>query len=204
VNYHFIVPPILAFGLCIILAVIVLLREHRRSTYRLFTLFLTSMGLWGLVIFAMRISPDPEHAILWSRSVFPIGALLSTSFLHFSFLHTRTKTKGWFIVGAYLLVLVITGFSFTKLIVQDIGIDIYGYLPVAGHLFSYFAVYSYIPLTLGVGIFVRAYKTSTSYRERNSYIYVIVGVSFAMLGGIVDFLSSSGLPVPPVGLVVNI
>jgi len=169
-----------------------------------FALFLTSMGLWGLVILVMRISPDAEHAITWSRAVFPIGALLSTSFLHFSFLYTRTKIREWLIVGAYLLVFVIAGFSSTRLVVQYIDTDIYGYLPNGGPLFSYFAAYYYMLFIIGMVIFARAYKTSTSYEERNSYIYFFVGLSFAMLGGVVDFLSSSGLPVPPVGLIGNI
>jgi len=52
----------------------------------MFALFLLGMAMWGIFAFAMRSSPDIEHAIKWQTAIMFSTMLSSIAFLHFSFL----------------------------------------------------------------------------------------------------------------------
>jgi len=197
-------PPFLAFALLTTLAVVVLYRNHRSARYRLFAIFLLSLGMWGLTIFGMRTSPDAGQALLWRRALPPFGALASISFFHFSLLHTRQWPKRWVLPTAYTLLALITALSFTDLIVEGMTTDQFGYLPVTGPLNDIVPAVGYSYLLWGMVNFIRAYRRSHSYEERNSYLYFLIGLGCIIAGGLVDMLSVLGLPVPPVGLIGNI
>jgi signal transduction histidine kinase len=199
-----IVPPIVAFGLFLSLALVVILRDFRRVQYRLFALFLAGMGAWGLITFALRTSSTDELALIWARALFPASSLASAAFLHFTFLHTRMRAKWWLIAGIYIIVLAVTAVAFTNLLVTGMTKDVYGYLPISGPLHSIVSIVSYAFLIIGLINLTISYRRSKSYEEKNSYIYIIIGIVISMIGGGVDYLSLIGLGVPPVGQIGNI
>lgn len=203
-HLYLIIPPITAFALFFSLAVIVLLRDYRRITYRLFALFLVGMGLWGLIIFAFRTSPDIAHAKFWIQTLLPANLLTCSVFLHFSFMQTRAKVKVWVLIAVYALFFFILGMALAGKMVKDVTTDIYGFLPFYMPLYLIPSVTCYIYLIAGMGSFLKAYRKSTSFNERNSYLYFLFGISLAMLGGIWDFLSTTSLKLPPMGLVGTI
>lgn len=195
-------PPLAAFVLFLVLAVLVLNRDHRTARYRLFALFLFSMGLWGLIIYGMRVSPTAADALIWRRALPAVGLVGGVAFLHFSVLHTRALPRPRLIPIAYLCVAVVAGLSFTDLLVSGMTTDRYGYLPIPGPLSNLVSGLSYVFLFLGLVNFIRAYRRSSLYTERNSYVYFFAGISCSMLGGAVDYASLTGL-VPPLGLIGN-
>ena len=171
--------------------------------YRLFAVFLVGMGLWGLVIFALRISPDAEHVRTWAELVAPVGVLTSVTFLHFSFLHTRVRIKSWIPWLLYSFFLLALGLATANALVIGVEKDAYGWLPKYSTANQVIGGLSYIWQIIGTVNFVRAYRRSQSFEERNSYLYIIIGLAISMLGGIVDYLSTV-MPVPPLGLIGSI
>ena len=102
--------PLLASILNACLATLVLIKHHRAKVNRLFSLCLGSMALWCITIFAMRVSPDLEHAASWERLVIVMICATSVFFYHFTIVLTDAKSKwklllgvcpsnGWFAVG---------------------------------------------------------------------------------------------------------
>jgi len=200
-----IIPPVAAFVVAFSLAVLVLFRNYRKTTYRLFAIYLAGMGLWGLFIFALRVSPDTVYAKAWAQTIAPSGLLTSAVFLHFSLIHTsRAKIKLWIPMVIYSLCLIVTALAISGQLVEEVITDAWGYLPIYTPINQFTALISYTFLIIGITNFVRAYRKSTSFSERNSYIYILAGVLFAMLGGVIDFISTINSSVPPIGLIGNI
>ncbi len=152
----------------------------------------------------MRASPSLEHALFWDRAVMPVFVLAGVTFLHFSFLRTRRKSRRWFLPSTYLFLFAVIALCPTDLIIKEIGEDAYGYLPIAGPLMYLIPLSFYFFVILGLTNFVKSYRASVSYKERNSYLYVMAGVGCFLLGGIIDLLSVFGMPVPPLALEGNI
>ena len=67
-NAYLVLPLIQALFSSVL--IVVVLKGHFRSfTHRLFSLFLLSLAMWGIIIFGMRASPDIEYAYSWDRWV---------------------------------------------------------------------------------------------------------------------------------------
>ncbi|MCX5999087.1 MAG: ATP-binding protein [Chloroflexi bacterium] len=205
-HYYLFVTPLLAGAVCVILAAFVLQRDHRNTTHRLLCLFLLSMATAGILVFAMRASPDSSHALSWEKALMPFYVLQGVAFLHFSFVHTRTKYPGWFVPLAYLLVAAITAICAVKgnMLVADISSDRYGYYPVPGPLFYLVPASGYIFCSWGMVSYLRSYAVSPSYEGRNSYLYVIAGVCSFLLGGLFDIISVRTNAVPPIAVLGNV
>lgn len=201
---YLIAPPIIACVLSFALAILVMLRDYRKSTYRLFTIFLAGAGLWGLIVFAFRVSPDTAHAKFWIQLLSPVNVLTCVVFLHFSTLHTRIKTPRWLLIFAYAVFVATVGLTAADKMVVSIAKDPYGFLPVYSTVHNISSVACYIFLILGSVNFVRAYRRSDSFEERNSYLYFMVGIFLSMVGGAWDYVSTIGVNVAPLGLIGNI
>lgn len=196
-QLYLILPPIISFVLSFSLAVLVALREFRKPAYRLFVMFLVGMGLWGLIVFAFRTSPDIEHAKPWIQLLSPVDILTCAVFWHFSAVHTRLKTPRWVPFLIYSFFLISVGFALADKMVIGITTDKYGFLPIPSTIYKVFTSIYYILIILGIVNFIRAYRRSVSYEERNSYLYFIAGIFLSIMGGTVDLLSVMKLNIPP-------
>ncbi|MCX6013915.1 MAG: ATP-binding protein, partial [Chloroflexi bacterium] len=157
---------------------------------------------WGFFTFVVRTS-SKSTALIWDRIFICILVLSSVFFLHFAMLRTRRINK-WLLYFAYLIVIIIIILSPTKLIIDYIGTDKYGNMPVGGTLFKLFAMFLYSFNILGLVYFIRGYRSSSAYTERNSYLYVVAGVSAFLIFGVLDVASIFGLAVPPSAILGNI
>ena len=147
-----VVIPLTAFGLCLILAGLVLSRGFRNSSHRLFATFLTGLALWGFFAFAMRTSPGPEQAKIWQQALTFSVMLSSITFLHFSYLYTRRRPINWLLVAGYLelVLLIILYITNASLVVKGIGIDSYGYYPIPGPFTYLVSISMYTFFILGL------------------------------------------------------
>jgi signal transduction histidine kinase len=204
VSTFLLAVPLVAFVMSLALAILVILRNHRSNIYRLFFLFLMGMALWGLITFELRISPNQNNALTWDRFLMPVVVFSSAAFLHFSYLHTRIRPRKWILPVIYSILVLITALSPTNLTIKGIGIDQYGYYPIAGPLFYLDAFLSYFFFILGLVNFSKGYRASTLYSEKNSYFYIIAGVYSFLVMGVVDLFSIFSSSIPPVALVGNI
>jgi len=196
--------PLLAFILNTSLVILVLLRDRRSFVHRIFSLFLISMALWGVTIFGMRASPDLEHALLWERAAIVMISSISVFFYHFSLAFTNTKPRRGFLLAAYLFLLFVISVAPTSLALTGMQIKPYGYAPIPGPLFFFpglLGVYFFI--ILGLVNLTKAQRVAISYKLRNQYLYIIIGLAFSLVGGIFDILPVFGLPSYPGAIIGN-
>ena len=106
-NSYLLLPLLLGFfGLGLIPIVI---RGHTKSTvHRLFALYLFTIALWGIFIFAMRYSPDIDRAYHWDRLPFSLAPFMSVIVYHFSVRYTRTRRKHNYIPFLYIACIIFT------------------------------------------------------------------------------------------------
>lgn len=199
----YLVLPLVQTFCCLALITVVLRGHYRSSTHRLFSLFLLSLAVWGVIVFGLRASPDIESSYLWERWLVPLGAFTAVLFYHFSGEYTSTRIRKRLIAFLYLVCFLLIPLAMTRLFITGMQIKSYGYAPIyapAGYIWMLFA--------LGVGIlavinFIRVYRTSSSAEERNQAAYIIIGITLTLIGGLFDVLPIFGLPFYP-GLVIGI
>ncbi|NQT47731.1 MAG: GAF domain-containing protein, partial [Chloroflexi bacterium] len=205
-DHYLLGTPLAAFVLCFFLAVFVLFRNHRSTSHRLLSVFLTSMAAGGILLYFMRDSPDTEHALRYYKALMPVFVLQGVIFLHFSIVHTRVNRGKLLLPVAYLLLLAVIVISFLHigLLAEGMDEDRYGYFPMTGPLFFLVPLCGYLFCMGGLANYVKGYRGSLSQEVRTTYLYVIAGVCSFLLGGVFDLLSVFGAPIPPVALLGNI
>jgi signal transduction histidine kinase len=202
-NVYLLLPLVQALFSFALIAVV--LKGHARSFInRLFSFFLLGLTLWGIVIFAMRLSPDIEHAYFYEKWLIPLGPFISVLFYHFSVRYTATKIRGWVLPSLYLICLLFTPLIMTDLLFSGMQIKPYGYAPILGMAMPLWILFTYGVITIALLIFIRAYRTSSYAEQRNRFAYVIIGACASLVGGAFDILPTLGLPLYPGAIIGNI
>ena len=161
------IPPLVGFGLSIVLAILVLRQYLRSHLHRVFSFFLISMGFWALTIFGMRASPTLEQALPWEKAIFVVLPIVSVSFYHFVLLFTRTRGRGWSLLLAYLSIPLFASLVLTDLIVAGMREMWYGHGFIPGpllplHMFIYYGI-----VIMALVRVAKAYRVSESSLEKN-------------------------------------
>jgi len=188
-SAYLVLPLVQAFG-CFILAIVVL---KGRDPNRLFSLFLLCLGLWGIIIFGMRSSPDIEHAFIWDRLVIPLSPFMSVVFYHFSARYTGMRIGKHAIAAFYILAVLSIPLAMTGLVFRGMQVKFYGYAPVFGPVWPLWILLIYAVTMLTLVNFIRARRSSAYAEHRNRLGYIIVGIAISLVGGVFDAL-------PPLGL----
>ncbi|MEE9315584.1 MAG: PAS domain S-box protein, partial [bacterium] len=192
----YLLPPLVTFVVILILFSIVLRGTRRSLTKWLFCILLLSLGLWGLLLFSMRASPDIYHALPWDRAVAVTFYFSFVLYYHFTLAYTKNSGQRRILYVAYLLQIFFIALAPTNLIIERMRVASYGYAPVIGPLA--------IPLSLG-SIFlmigggynlIRRYIVSPSQEERTRLAYLVIATVFPLTGALLDALSD----LPPMGI----
>lgn len=203
-NIYYEVPPLIGFGLSILLAVLVI-RQHPYSfLHRIFALFLASMGLWALTIFGMRTSDTLGDALWWEHATFIVYPVISVSFYHFVLVLTGMKARGRILAVAYSMMAIFIGLVPTGLVVRDMQIMWYGYGFISGPAAVPYVIVLYGIVILAIVQLVKAYRASSSSIEKNRYAYIGVGAVLCVVGLFLDIIAARGVRVYPMGIVSNI
>ncbi len=201
-NPSYLLPPLVAFVLSVGLAVFIWrTRPKKDLSMKLFIGMLISMGVWGLVLFGMRTSPDVERALLWDRGM-PAASLATFVFLyHFTHAYTNARGQRAIIIAAYIGLVITAALSpSTSLFVEQMRVEDYGYAPVVG-IGSYIVILSFLPLTAAaIRNLIKRYRASPSYEERNRLIYLVIGAVLIVTGAYLDVLTN----LPPALIKTNI
>jgi signal transduction histidine kinase len=200
-NIHLLLPLIQTI-FSLVLIFIVLKGHYRSFNHRLFAFYIVGTAIWGILIFAMRASPDVEHAYFWEKWLIPLGSLSSVIFYHFAIRYTATDTKRYLLPSLYFISLLFIPLAFTDLVFSGMQIKPYGYAPIFGPAGFFWILFSSGVLIMALVIFIRSYRRSTHVELRNRFAYIAIGVSFAFVGGIFDALPILGLPLYP-GLIIG-
>jgi DNA-binding winged helix-turn-helix (wHTH) protein len=202
VNFY-IFLPLFAFALCNILALVVLLRNHRSLVHRIFALFLIFGGLWDFAIFGMRASPDLGHALAWEKAVLIAISITAVFLYRFSLAYRNIRLSKIPRFATYLFLVLVAIFTPTELVVSGMQLKPYGYAPIPGPLFFPVALGFYLLAILTLNNLVKSYKLSTLYEEKNRASYIIIGLSCSLIGGIADVIPLFGLPSYPGAIIGN-
>jgi signal transduction histidine kinase len=200
-NAYLLLPLIQAI-FSLVLIFIVLKGHLGSSVHRLFSLFLLALAFWGIIIFGMRSSPDPEHAYLWEKWLIPLGAFTAALLYHFSVRFTATKIKAWALLLPYAISSLFIPLSIMGLVFTGMQIKPYGYAPIFGPAAPVWVLFSYILAAITLFNFIRAYRTSPNDEQRNRAAYVSIALVISLIGGVCDLLPVLGLPLYP-GVIIG-
>ncbi len=202
-NVYLLLPAVQVV-ISIGLALLVMAKGRRSPAHRLFLLFLCGLGVWGVLIFAMRGSPDTNHALFWERILVPLIILVPSFCYHFTIEYTGSRSGRWLLPGLYLISAALVPLAFTDLVVKGMQLRVYGYAPIFGPLMPF--VFSIIMLlsVLALKKFARVVRTSPDPAVRTRALYITVGIVILLIGGILDILPTLGLPVYPGFVIGNI
>ena len=199
-SLSYISPPAIAVVIGLAIIAIVMKWAPPSPSRRPFILMVSGLVLWGATIFGMRISTDIAVALAWDQWAAPAIIVIFLGFYHFSLEYTNTSGQRRALAVAYAMVVIFAAGTPWGLLIQGLRVEDYGYAPISGVLAVPAMAASLVLLLAGVQTFVRRYRISTSYEERNRLMYLIAGASFPLIGTILDIVTN----LPPVGIWTSI
>jgi len=182
----YLLTPLIATTISFILIVFILSQNRKGLSRWIFCALVASVGLWSLFVYAMRSSPDVQHALIWDRVASVAAISTFVFYYHFTVIYTNAKRQKWFVVIAYLLLGVTVVLNTRGLIIKDILVENYGYTPVQGPL-TYLLSAMTLPLIAG-GVYnlLRRYSTSIKYEEKNRLLVLVIAILFPIAGAAFD------------------
>jgi K+-sensing histidine kinase KdpD len=163
-----------------------------------------ALAVWGVIIFGMRISPDVEQAYLWERWLVPLAPLMSVLLYHFAIRLTAKRIESWVLPVLYSTVVLFIPLTMNDLVFTGMQTKPYGFAPVFGPAVPFWWGFTHLVTIMALVIFIKSYRKSASYEEKNRIAYIVVGIAFTFIGGAFDLLPVLGLPLYPGGIISTI
>ena len=180
-HLNYLLPPLVASGIGLILLFILLIIGQRRPGQTVFSFIIFATVLWGLLTFLMRASPNAEQALLWDRLIIPTIFATFVLYYHFSLALTGTSGRKILVIIYAILALALALHS-TDLLVEKMEVQPYGYAPTVGIGVYVLFLIGYPLFALAIYNLYRRYRSSASYEERNRLLYLIIGMVFPVIG----------------------
>ncbi len=196
----YILSPLIAATMAVILIILVLQAGLRDRPRRLFLLVLSSLALWAAFTFGMRSSRSLEAAVVWDRIVSAWLICLFVTFYHFCHVYTGHGTR-WPVRLLYSLAVPSTAVVlFTGLAVAGMRRAGYGYDPVVGP--GGFVIFGavYLLIVLNTIVLVRAWMQEPSEDRRKRYLWLAAAGLLPLLGIVADGFTD----LPPVLIWANL
>ena len=92
-NAGFVLSPLIAAAMTLILIILVFPAVYRDRSRRVFLLVLFSLELWAVFTFAMRFSRTTTAALIWDRLITICVLGLFATFFHFCHLYMGRKSR---------------------------------------------------------------------------------------------------------------
>jgi hypothetical protein len=203
VNWYLILP--IVQGIFAAVLIVFVIRGHTRNpAHRMFSFYLLALAIWGGLIFAMRASPDIEHAYIWEKALMPMAPLSAVLFYHFTIRFTGTRIANWWLPSYYLICALFASITGTQLVFAGMQKRSFGYAPIPGPAMPLLVLFSYALLILALFTLFKSLRTSSSAAQRNRSAYIFIGVLISIVGGAFDVLTLAGLPLYPGAIIGNI
>lgn len=187
-NIWYYSPPLLLAVIGVPLLIFVLWKGERGPAKRYFSLLLCSYVLWGLVIFAMRRSPDVAHALPWDRAVIPIMCAAFVFYYQFSRTFHTTPIQRFLSLASYGLFAFTIALYPTDLLIRRIEVASYGYAPIVGPMMAFVMPAGYFLYAVAVYNLVQAYRKAGTYEDKNRLLLIIMAMVYPAAGLVVDLL----------------
>jgi len=186
VNLDYLLPPLIAAGISLSLLIMLLLHRRKERSHWLLSLLVMDVTIWALVIFGMRSSPDVEQALFWDRAVIFFVFAAPLLCYHFSVALTKVGRQGNLLPIGYIVLVVVLALSPTDLLVQRMEIQPYGYAPIIGPAMLPIVAFAYLLMMMTMYNFLKAYRASSEYREKNRLLYITIAMFFPLMGTIFE------------------
>ncbi|MCX7040895.1 MAG: hypothetical protein NT005_17395, partial [Spirochaetes bacterium] len=99
-NAGFVLSPLIAAAMTLMLIILVFPAVYRDRSRRVFLLVLFSLELWAVFTFAMRFSRTIAAALIWDRLITVCVLGLFATFFHFCHLYIGRKSR-WLVSILY-------------------------------------------------------------------------------------------------------
>ena len=199
-NPFYLMPPLAAFVTSIILIALVLRGARRSSSRSIFCGLLLSLGLWGLLLFGMRSSPDVDRALVWDKTLPVVYYFAFLLYYHFTLTYTNTSGQRPILLAAYLFLGLLIALAPTDLIIERMRLEDYGYAPTMGPVAIPAFMIGFLLMGGAAYNLVKRYKASSSYEERNRLLYLVIALLFPLTGAFLDAFSN----LPPAAIWCNL
>ena len=195
----YLAPPFVTLIVNLVLIFLVWRSGKRNFSNRLFVLCLVSMAMWSFILLGMRASPDLHQTLLWERAMPATTFASFLLFYHFSVTYGNIPKSRRLLPFAYFLLIMLVVISPTRLAIESMRLEYYGYAPNVG-LVTYPTFLGFIFLLTGaVYNLLKTYRASVYNEERNRLIYLIIGAVFVLTGIVLDAFSNF----PPIAVWTN-
>ncbi len=200
----YVLIPIIVFAFCIGLLILLITSGLRHAARRPFLVFLIFVTLWAFFVFLMRSSISLESAYRWE--IWVLISILSVAqfFYRFTLSFTNTKERKLILYTVYFLYVLSIALIPAGLVVKGMQAMWYGKAPIIGPLFIIYLVAAYAPIALALRVLLTHYKRTKILSEKVRDSYLILGVSFMLIGATTDFLPALGIPLYPLGIIGNL
>jgi signal transduction histidine kinase/ActR/RegA family two-component response regulator len=196
----YVVSPIIAVGVTVVLIVLLIQAGFSDRSRRLFLLVLISLELWSVFTLVMRSTRVPETAIIWDRALSAAILGLFVTFFHFCHAYMGYKSR-WPVVLVYALFVPASAIIlFTNLAIERIRVSWFGYAPVVGS--TGIALFAAMQLLISINL-VRlfiAWRKEPSIEKRKRYLALGVAGLLPILGGAFDGFTD----LPPMAIWTNL
>lgn len=179
-------------------AILVLFKDRKSLSNRLFGLFSLSFALWTFSYGIWLLQNNFEQALFWSRML-NLGAIfIPILILHWilSVLELHEKKRKLLIIG-YLITFIFVPFSFSPYFIKNIQpIFIFPYWPQAGFLYTIYLFVCYVGFfSYAFYQMIKIYKKSFNDAVKQKQIqYLFGGLFIGVIGGATNFPLMYSIP----------
>lgn len=198
----FIIIAFIAGASNMFFALLVLLKDRKALSNRLFGLFSLSFALWTFSYGIWLLQDDVVSALFWSRMLNLGATFIPILVLHW-ILYLLDQKKKILLIFGYLLTTIFALFSFSPYYIKDVQqIFIFPYWPQAGSLYTIYLFVAYIGF-FGYAFYqmLKLYKSSTDITRQKQIQYLLGGSLMGVIGGATNFPLMYGISLmPPYGM----
>ena len=169
----------------IALAIVVWLRNPRRSVNRWFAAFATTLAVWGTLVGVRRSLDDPALVLAVVRVLWATAALIPVTFTHFAVVFPRPAPRRPILTPAVtFLGLFMSGLAFSPWIVAGVRLEGAGYLqPVYGPAFPLLGAFMAVCSASALVHLLGKLRHATGFARAQLH-YVFLGAAFTALGAL--------------------
>jgi len=199
-NAGFVLSPLIAAAMTLILIVLVFPAVYRDRSRRIFLFVLFSLELWAVFTFAMRFSQTTDAALVWDRLITACVLCLFATFFHFCHLYMGRKSRGpMYLLYAGTAAAVGIGL-FTDLVVKGVTRFELGYAPQVGPAAYVMFGATQVLLIANMIRLLRARRHEVSIFVRKRLLSLAIAGLLPFFGTVADGFTN----LPPMGIWTNL
>lgn len=204
---YYTLSGLLNFATSIILILIVLIKNPRPLTNKIFILFMSAVGFWSFFYFLWLNTNDSSLADFYLRTCM-IGVIyMPAIFTHFiisivrqnvPFLLNQRINNKYLVIGNYTLSALFVATIYTSWFAKEGGpYKIFPYWALPGPIFPLHIIHVFFNFIYSNNLMLRAIKQSKGI-FRNQVLYLLIGIIISLPAGATNYFFWYRIPFPPI------